>query len=125
MKGLNISNLSTKPTHHAELIKNTERGLKDTDVVVWSRVGASRIKPGQDSGLYKAKSFSGPFAKLRAAFSSKAKAQDIYDICRSHGMTTQQAGKAMVNIKQASDRLGLSGFSAKALNHELESLNLI
>jgi hypothetical protein len=124
MKGLNISNLSTKPTQLAEFSERTDRTLKDTDIVLYSKSASSRIKAGSYSGHFKAKSFSGPFAKLRAAFSQKADAQDIYNICRSHGMTTKQAGIAMVNIKLASDKLGLSGFSAKALNDQLELLNL-
>lgn len=120
MKGLNISNLITKPTHKGEFAPQSNRELKDTDIVIFSKVGASRIYQGHDNGLFKAKSTSGFFAKISAAFKPIAKAQDIYNICRAHGLTVQQAGKAMVNIKLASDKMGLSGFSAKALHEELQ-----
>ena len=125
MKGLNISNLSTKPTHTGEFSPKENRDLKDTDIVIFSKVGASKIKPGTENGLFKAMNTSGFFAKLRAAFKPKADAQDIYNICRSHGMSTEQAGKALVNIKLASDKMGLSGFSAKALHNELQQHNMM
>lgn len=120
MKGLNISNIRAKPTHQGEFAPQANRELKDTDIVIFSKVGASRIYQGHDNGLFKAKSTSGFFAKLSAAFKPKANAQDIYNICRAHGMTVEEAGKAIVNIKMASDRLGLSGFSAKAMQSELQ-----
>ncbi len=123
MKGLNIGNLSTKPTHTGEFLPKENRDLKDTDIVIFSKVGASKIKPGTENGLFKAMNTSGFFAKLRAAFKPKADAQDIYNICRSHGLTVQQAGIAVVNIKLASDKMGLSGFSAKVLHDELQQHN--
>ena len=124
MKGLNISNLSTKPTHTGEFSPKANRDLKDTDIVIFGGVGASRINQSKENGLFKATSTSGFFSKLRAAFKPKANAQDVYNICRAHGMSVEQAGKALVNIKVASDRMGLSGFSAKALQNELQQHNM-
>jgi hypothetical protein len=119
MKGLNINNLQTRPTHTGEFAPKPTRELKETDIVIWDKVGASKIMPGKNNGLFKAKGTSGFFGKLSAAFKPKARGQDMYNILRSHGMNVQQAGRALVNIKLASDNLGLSGFSAAALQREI------
>lgn len=125
MKGLNIPQIVAKPTHTSEFAPQPHRELKETDIVIFSKVGASKITPGRDNGLFKAKSTSGFFSKLSAAFKPKAKAQDIYNICRAHGMNADQAATALANIHFTSKQLGLSGYSAAALNKALENHNAL
>ncbi len=125
MAGSNIPKIVRRPTHHGEFAPKPNRELKETDIVIFSKVGASKIMPGKDNGLFKAKGTSGFFGKLSAAFKPKARAQDIYNICRAHGMNAHQATTALGNIQHASNKLGLSGYSAVALNKELEKHNLL
>lgn len=119
----NVNNITPKPTTSAEYMARPTRTTKDTDIVIFDKVGASRVNPGKDGGRFRATGEANWLAKIRNAFKPKADGQDIYDIFRNHGMSKKDAAVALAHVKVASDKLGLSGFSAKAVEDQLRAAN--
>ncbi len=108
----------------ADLIDTSGRAKKDTDVLVFDRIGTSTATRGADALLHKRASNNSAFTKLRNFLMGRytAKAQDVYLIFRTHGMNEKEARAATQHVANASK--GLSGLSAKELEYQLKDFQL-
>jgi hypothetical protein len=99
--------------------EKTNRKTKDTDVLVFDRIGTIKKAGGQNSSA-KGALLRGASNKLfTMLFRAKANYQDVYNICRTAGMNKADAKTAVSNIKQKSESMKLNGISAQAVKNEL------
>ena len=106
----------------AQLEPTAGRGLKETDILVFSRIGKTTIV-GEDGsllkgGLFKSSS-SGFFKNL---FKYKARKDDVIAIFKTAGMPEKDIQAAFTVVKAASKKLGISGLSAKAVSEQLNNI---
>ena len=99
--------------------EKTSRGTKDTDVLVFDRIGIIN-KVGDQKSSTKGALLRGTSNKLfTMLFRAKANYQDAYNIFRTMGMDIAEAATAVSNIKQKSEAMKLNGISAQAVKNEL------
>ena len=108
----------------ADLIDTSGRAKKNTDVLVFDRIGISTATQGADALLYKRVSNNSALKKIRNFLMGRhtARAQDVYLIFRTHGMNEKAARTATQHVANASK--GLSGLSATALEYQLKDFQL-
>jgi hypothetical protein len=95
------------------------RNTKDTDVLVFDRIGTIK-KAGDQNFSAKGALLKGASNKLfTMLFRAKANYQDVYNIFRTAGMNNTEAKTAVSNIKQQSEAMKLNGISAQAVKNEL------
>jgi asparagine N-glycosylation enzyme membrane subunit Stt3 len=99
--------------------EKTNRNTKNTDVLVFDRIGTIK-KAGDQNSSAKGALLRGASNKLfTMLFRAKANSQDVYNIFRTAGMNNAQAKTAVSSIKQRSEELKLNGISAQAVKNEL------
>lgn len=99
--------------------EKTNRNTKDTDILVFDRIGTIK-KAGDQNSSVKGALLRGASNKLfTMLFRTKANYQDVYNIFRTAGMTPEEARKGVKNIKTQSEQMNLGGISAQAVNNEL------
>ena len=105
----------------ADATSKLGRQDKATDILIFDRLGKTGIV-GNKGGFKQGGLFRGASDKPWTALFGRIKAtsQDVYNIFRSHGMSENSARQALQNVKLASNKLGLSGFSSQAVNNEIK-----
>ncbi|MEO0315873.1 MAG: hypothetical protein RI928_2329 [Pseudomonadota bacterium] len=122
MNSGNIQPVNSRGNAYFAQLESTDRKeLKDTDILVFSRIGATSIA-GKDGnplkgGLFKSSS-SGFFNNL---FKYKARKADVLAIFRTAGMSKTDADNALRNVTETSKKQGISGLSAKAVKAQVEN----
>jgi len=102
--------------------KSTRREKKDTDILIFDRIGNTGIldtigKKHKIGGLFRGAS-NKPWTALFGRV--KANSQDVYNIFRSHGMSQEKALQALKNVKDTSNNMKLSGMSSNAVKTEID-----
>ena len=106
----------------AQLESKAGRELKETDILVFFKIGKTTIT-GKDGNLLKGGLFknssSGFFNNL---FKYKARKDDVIAIFKTAGMTPADAETAFNEVKQISKERGISGLSATAVRTRVEKI---
>lgn len=120
----NYSNESKDPlqrhktsTATADTSQKRGRQIKAGDILVFDRIGKTGIfdhKGMRKTGMLFRGASNKPWTALFGRV--KANSQDVYNIFRSNGMTPDQAHTALINVKNISKNMNLSGISS----HEVE-----
>jgi hypothetical protein len=117
----NIQPVNSRGNAYFAQLESTDRKeLKDTDILVFSRIGTTNIT-GKDGnplkgGLFKSSS-SGFFNNL---FKYKARKADVIAIFITAGMSKTAAENALSKVTETSKKQGISGLSAKAVKAEVD-----
>ena len=112
----------------AEFESKAGRGTKPNDILIFDRIdittridttnridGKKNFKKG---AFFKAASDS----LFRKFFGYRAKSKDVEDIFKSAGMDKDETARALQHVKLKSEKLGLSGLSAQAVEEQLQLL---
>jgi hypothetical protein len=101
----NIQPVNSRGNAYFAQLESTDRKeLKDTDILVFSRIGATSIA-GKDGNPLK----------------YKARKADVLAIFRTAGMSKTDADNALRNVTETSKKQGISGLSAKAVKAQVEN----
>ncbi len=116
-----IGNSGIHAKYHADIDGKSGRDLKETDVLVFSRIGFSAGSPLDKALLFKGVGDHSPLKKIRNFLMGRHKAteQDVLTMFKTNGMTNQQAKAALEFVKKKSENL--SGFSAKAVSDQIHA----
>jgi len=103
--------------------KSTRQEKKDTDILIFDRIGNTGILDTKGEKYKIGGLFRGASNKPWTALFGRVKAnnQDVYNIFRSHGMSQEKALEALKNVKNASNNMKLSGMSSNAVKTEIDN----
>ena len=106
----------------AEFESKASRRTKRNDILIFDRIDTTNRIDGKNNfkkgAFFKAASDS----LFRKFFGYRAKSKDVEDIFKSAGMDKDETARALQHVKLKSEKLGLSGLSAQAVEEQLQLL---
>lgn len=119
-KQLENNYLNPGRTIEAGITEKRGRTEKSTDILIFDRIGGTRktnANGNVDGMLFRGASHKA----LAGLFRKKADDQDVFNIFKTAGMSSEDAINALQNVKDKSARRGLAGLSAEAVKDQLQS----